>query len=90
MDKTGQNVRIFKEVIVFLATYSMKTEKQTLNSLSSCQFDAGMLAEGKTYKTNKQTTHTHTHIHTHTHTHTFTLQDLDDTRASQIYFPDDD
>ena len=49
LDKTGQNVRIFEEVIFFQATYNMKTEKQTINSLSLCQVDAGMLAvaEGK-------------------------------------------
>ena len=29
MDKTGQNVRIFDEVIFFQATYNIKTEEQT-------------------------------------------------------------
>ena len=46
LDKTGQNVRIFEEVLSFQATYNIKTEKQTINSLRLCQFDAGMLAEG--------------------------------------------
>ena len=47
LDKTGQNVRFFEEVLFFQATYNRKTEKQTINSCSLCHFDAGMLAEGK-------------------------------------------
>ena len=38
---------IFEEVLYFQAMYNIKTEKQTINSLSLCQFDAGILAEGK-------------------------------------------
>ena len=37
-DKTEQNAQIFEP---------RTTEKQTINSLSSCQLDARMLAEGK-------------------------------------------
>ena len=47
LDKTGQNVHVFKEVLIFQGTYNIKTEKQTVSSLSLCQFDAGRLAEGK-------------------------------------------
>ena len=46
LDKTGQNVRIFEEVLFFRATYNRKTAKHTISLLSLCQFDAGMLAEG--------------------------------------------
>ena len=51
LDKTGQNVRFFEEVLFFQATYNRKTEKQTINSLSLYQFGAGMLAEGKALMT---------------------------------------
>ena len=34
------------------ATYSIKTEKQTISSLSLCQFDVGRLAEGRGHETN--------------------------------------
>ena len=40
-------MRIFEEVLFFEATYNIKTEKQSISSLSLYQFDAGMLAEGK-------------------------------------------
>ena len=43
MDKKGQNMQTFKEVLFFQATYNRKT----INSFSLCQFDAGMLVEGK-------------------------------------------
>ena len=51
LDETGQNVQIFEEVLFFQATYNIKTEKRTINSLRLCQFDAGMLADGKGNKT---------------------------------------
>ena len=44
-------MHIFKEVLFFQVTYNRKTEKQTINSLSLCQFDTGMLAEGKGHET---------------------------------------
>ena len=31
MDKTGQNVQIFEEVLFFQAPYNIKTEKQTIH-----------------------------------------------------------
>ena len=37
----GQNVQIFKEVLFFQAMYNRKS----INLLSLCQFDTGMLAE---------------------------------------------
>ena len=40
-------MRIFEEVLFFQATYNIKT----INLLSLCQFDAGMLAEGKGHET---------------------------------------
>ena len=51
LDKTGQNVRIFEEVIFFQATYNMKTEKQSISWLNLCHCDAGMLAEEKGQET---------------------------------------
>ena len=47
MDKTAQNVNIVEEVLFFQGTYNIKT----INSLSVCQFDSGMLAEGKGHET---------------------------------------
>ena len=41
------NVRIVEEVLFFLTTDNLKTEKQTIKSLSSCEFDAGVLTKGK-------------------------------------------
>ena len=38
---------MFEEVLFVQAAYGIKTSKQTSNSLSLCQFDAGRLAEGK-------------------------------------------
>ena len=46
----GQNMAKcvnFQGVLFFQATYYIKSEKQTINSLSLCQFDAEMLAEEK-------------------------------------------
>ena len=40
-------MQILKKVLIVQATYNMKTAKQTISSLSFCQFAAGMLAEGK-------------------------------------------
>ena len=34
LDKTGQNVPVFEEVVFFQVTYVIKTEKQTISSLS--------------------------------------------------------
>ena len=42
---------IFRGSPLFQATYDIKTEKQTNKSLSSCQLDAGRLAEGNEHKT---------------------------------------
>ena len=65
LDKTGQNVHIFVEVLFFQATYKRKTEeeKKTINSLSLCQFDAGMLAEEKRQETDVIDTNKHTVYH---------------------------
>ena len=41
----------------FQATYNIKTEKQSISSLSVCEFDAGRLAEGKTDNSQKETHH---------------------------------
>ena len=40
---------------LFQATYNIKTDKQTINSLSLCQLDAGRLAEGKVNETDSDT-----------------------------------
>ena len=40
---------------LFKDTYGIKTEKQTINSLSLCQLDAGRLAEGKVNETDSDT-----------------------------------
>ena len=44
-------MRIVEEVLFLQATYTLKTEKQTISSLILCQFDAGMLAEGRGHET---------------------------------------
>ena len=44
-------MQIFEEIHFFQATYNIKTEKQTIYSLSLRQFYAGMLAEGKGHET---------------------------------------
>ena len=50
MDKTGQNVHIFEEVLFssYIKTESeKKTKKKPTSALSLCELDAGRLAEGK-------------------------------------------
>ena len=49
MDKTGQNVQISRKSSFSQATYNIKTEEKTINSLSLCQFDAGKLAKGNVF-----------------------------------------
>ena len=52
MDKTGQNVHIFEEVLFFKLRTTIKTETQTVNWLSLYQLDAERLTEGKGHETN--------------------------------------
>ena len=49
MDKTGQNVHIFEEVLFssYIKTESEKKHKKKTSALSLCELDAGRLAEGK-------------------------------------------